>query len=380
MIFAGMDGGLPCTVGKYVNFDGTQGIKNFISFGGQSASCPLQQFEVRALGEHGTYFSVFDDTDQPNTGIFEIYYRKENALMQLTSGYFSVGSSKTNRSFLEFDGYAGFFRKIHSYGSGYTSMEHTFQGVFGTYIVSGGAHGGCVLRPNEGSFYGYTSSNGTNFALLDGSFGSISAGVDTSYGGLGSSGSAFAQMGQLNNGYFGFYVQSYYNQLSWVLNPFADQVNFYLANNGQNNRLSFTASSFEASIWAYNSNGNNFLWDGSGSGTLNLYTSTNSLQFYPSQGSFWGFNSGTGNSIKFNMMTGLFQLWNTSARYIDLNLYMLESGTTATFHYVYKGRDKNGNLIYLKDANGRNVKVLSTGPIILSDTNTTALCAINYGA
>lgn len=381
MIFAGMDGGLPCFVGRFINFSKTGNRPNYISFGGQSAECGLNQYEVYASRNSNYLWQYFDGSGNRSSGAFiEMFSDQNKYLVSISTDLLSIGSSESGHSFLEYLAPQNRFICARNYAGGYATMEYS-NSVFGTYVVNQGDHGGCVLKPWEGSVYAYVSNNGTNFASLDASYGRLSAGVDTGYGGVTGSNSAFAQMGQLDNGYFGFYVQSYYNQLSWVLNPNDDELQFYLANNNQMCRVGMTARSNEASVWAYNVTADaNFLWDGGGRGTLNLYSQNNSLQFYPKEGSFWCYNGISQNQIKFDMRNGLLQLWNSTDRYINLWLYMLESNTTATFHYVYSGRDINGNLIHLKDAQNRNVKVLATAPIILSGNSSGgALCAIDYG-
>jgi hypothetical protein len=377
MIFAGMEGGLPCFVGKYVNFSGTSGRKNYISFGGQSASCALQQYEVIASFENSSFTQYFDGSGVAEANYINLLTGNDQAL--LTPKYFTVGG---DNSFIEFDSYLDKFTCAINYpGSGYGTIEF-YNNIFGAYIVNGTSHGGCKLNPSEGSFYGYVTNNGTSFASIDGSYGRLAAGVSTGYSGFygSSSGASYAQMGQLNTGYIGFLVQSTYNQLEWSVHPNVDYTQFYVANNNQNCRVGMSVSSREASIWAYNASaGTQFGWDISGSGTLNLFDDNNSLQFYPNQGSFWGYNGQSQNQIKFDTRVGFFGLWNSSQRYIFLDTYYLEQGMTAQFHYVISGYDINGNAIYAKDASGRNIKVLSTAPIVLSNLQKSNLCAITYG-
>jgi hypothetical protein len=426
MIFAGIDGGLPCFVGKYVNFSNNILKKNFISIGAENprsvnASCSLEQYQVFSQsrtdinGNWGWHWHYYDGSNGENSNYISLgqtykksYYNNGNlgkgkneaftAIISptyfqfgITPGYNLLGPGLT------FDAlnYYGLFEFKATYESINPEDDHHFlTQIRGSdnmvriiNFYNNNLYAGINLKANEGSVYAYIKSGSTNnFCQMRGYMGRLETGINTDGPYISRRGSAYGLMGQLEDGMFGLLFKSFDNQMEWAINPYLDYVEFFLKNNYTPNRVGLKCSKTEASIYATSHNyDSNFLWDGQGSGILHIYGGQYSMQnmyFYASQSSFWMQNYSSGCNLKWNSGSGIFQAWDSAQRYIDLWLYRLESGMTATFHYVYTCDENTGEITPYKSASGRNVMIFSTGPIIVKgcqSQKSSPLCAIQYG-
>lgn len=405
MIFAGADVGLPCFVGRYVNFRRLPNRKNYITFGGTGATCSLEQYEVKAEGsddDGSSYMRIFYNgyTGQGNSFIsFGQSYRSHNygTAFYAYPDYLRIGADfgYNKYSHLSFDADIAVYAFKTFFGQNSNNYTETkiqgYDSLFQHILHYNNSWAGTKITATDATVYCWAqnSQNVANFASMRGNYGRIEAGINTNYAGLRGTNSCYGLFGQLDGGNFGLFFTNWYNRLQWAVVPGVDWIEFYLqSNRNPVNRVGLYCSSRQASIEATSGAAGatrNLYWDVGGVGVFHLWSSGgNFIKFYSSEGSCY-VSTTVANYLKWNMNIGLFQLWGNS-KYIDLNLYMLEMGMNATFHYVYTCDPKTGRTDFYK-VNGRNVKVLSTAPLIIQScqaasgpgTNTDALCAIRYG-
>lgn len=400
MIFAGADVGLPCFVGRYVNFSGISNRKNYITFGGTGSTCPLEQYQLFAQGRDlkgSSYIHMYYDG---GSSVFSSFLALSNYneqtqsrnTSQFFSDYFRVGVESGTGTFALFDTSISqsLFKTTYANDSGFVNTlidgnDATFRHV----LSYNGGIGGTIIRATEASIYSWVWRNGReNFTNSRADYGRIEAGINTNWAGLKNINSCYGLFGQLHDGNFGIFFTNYYNKLQWSVPPGQDWIEFFLNSNiNRINKVGLYCNRSEASIRATSGSGavtRNLYWDVGGAGIFHLWGSNgNYMKFYSYEASCF-VSTIVGNYLKWNMNIGLLQLWGNN-KYIDLSLYMLEWGMAATFHYVLVCDPKTGQIAYYKDQSGRHVKVLSTAPIIVQSCQShnglpgSPLCAIRYG-
>lgn len=361
--------------------------------------------------DSGSYkhFSIFfgrRNVGEQYTGYIEFFARSNNQKTVLENSYIKMSHDlKLN---FEYDGLGEFF-KMHKNAEGENYFLKFQRGKLESQVISGGSKGYLALDPWYAQFYAYAyDPSGGSYATVDGTWPHCSAGYNVSYFGSSlSTNSAIAVVGGTGNRFFGYKLYSYSIYFEFGIDPSRDELLWSLGHTA-GNYISFYVNRSEASFWTYDNQGTNLLWNSKSSGVFQLYQYSGSqlmltvrpgnqesaiwsrdsagnnllwnsnkngilqlwgdstgayMAFYiKNQSGFW-FTENYYTDLKFSNRAGLLQVWSTSRNaYIDLSVYMLEWGHTATFHYVYcKGKFLKSNL------DGKHIKIFSTHPIDICD-------------
>lgn len=380
---------------------------NFGKGDGHPSRLNLNEFGIRAKSpSSNNYFALFFG---PRYNGYQGYIDFKNSNEERTI----IDSSllkMTNTKALSFE-YDGIYEFLKLYRRSSTSNYSLFYDRGNFEISADDSQSRTLLKinPYDSSFYAYNyDSSGSNYSIVDASYPQISAGYNVSYFGANlNPNSAIALIGSSGSSYFGFKLYSYLTYYEFGVNPSSDSILWSIGhNNGQ--YFAIYVDREESSYWTYDRQGTNLLWNSRGSGVFQIWNDYNYCHFLIScrptnresalwsrdadginllwnsnkngilqmwkdgdwpyiglygrnQASFW-FSDGSFTDLKFNSRQGMLQIWNSTRNtYIDLSVYMLESGHSATFNYVYC----NGYI--LKGADGRYIKILSTHPIDVCD-------------